>query len=279
MVTVGALFGGDAVGEGGVIDYGLRMTDDGFERGYISLRMINSEQVQALIYIGKSGLPLLEPLSCFSLDESGMSIFYSELWRDKLWVPKRDEDLIALFKGLVIAEGFYRETCGSTTITALIYREICKRLLDEDYALADFAFAHAVNSYTPLGGSRHGDTMHEHLKFLSELERRREQERLNKRIRLANKAANSAQKNEEQLQKNMDAMRYRMTVARMPVDEFIAEVTRRSEKPLAFFSEEIRFRLEQNQFTQEQKLQLLKRMPEMARRNVMELKIKLQSSI
>jgi len=188
-------------------------------------------------------------------------------------------DLIALYKGLVLAERFYRETCGSTTITALVYREISKRLLDEDYALADFAFAHAVNSYTPLGGSRHGENMHEHLKFLSDLERRREQERLNKRIRLANKAANSAQENEEQLQKNMDAMRYRMTVARMPVDELIAEVTQRSEKPLVFFSEEIQFRLEQNQLTKEQKLQLLKKMPEAARRNIRELKDKIKASI
>ncbi len=102
---------------------------------------------------------------------------------------------------------------------------------------------------------------------------------MNKRIRLANKAANSAQKNEEQLQKNMDAMRYRMTVARMTVDEFITEVTQRSEKPLVFCSEEIRFRLEQNQFTQEQKLQLLKMMPEAARRNVRDLKDKIKASI
>lgn len=241
--------------------------------------MINSEQVQALIDLGKAGLPLSEPLSCFAPEESGMSIFYSELWKDKLWIHKVDMDLIALYKGLVIAERFYRETCGSTTITALIYREICKRLLDEDYALADFAFALAVNSYTPLGGSRHGENMHEHLKFLSDLELRREQERLKKRIRLANKAANSAQKNEEQLQKIMDAMRYRMTVAKMPVDEFIAEVTQRSEKPLVFFSEEIQFRLEQNQLTKEQKLQLLKKMPEAARRNVRELKDKIKASI
>ena len=241
--------------------------------------MINSEQVQALIELGKSGMPLSEPLSGFTLSESHMSLFNWEYWKNKLWAARDNEDLIHLFKGLVLAEGFYRETCNSTTITAHIYREIQRRSLDKDYAIADFAFTYAKNEYTPLGTIRHGENMHENLKFDSDLALRRQQERLNKRIRLANKAANSAQKNEEHLQKNMDAMRYRMTVARMPVDEFIIEVTQRSEKPLAFFSEEIRFRLEQNQFTQEQKLQLLKRMPEAARRNVRELKDKIKASI
>lgn len=267
------------MGEGGVIDYGLRMTDEGFEKVYISLRMINSEQVQALIDLGKSGMPLSEPLSCFAPDESGKSIFYSVLWKENLWGSKGDEDLIALFKGLVLAEGFYGETCNSTTITAHIYREIQRRNLDGNYEIADFAFTHSKNDYTPFGTTRHGTNMKEHLKFQTDLELRRQHERLNKRIRLANKAANSSQKNEEQLQKNMDAMRYRMTVARMSVDEFITEVTQRSEKPLVFFSEEIRFRLEQNQFTQEQKLQLLKRMPKAARRNVRELRIAIENSM
>jgi hypothetical protein len=241
--------------------------------------MINSEQVQALIDLGKAGLPLSEPLSCFALDESGMSIFYSELWKSKLWGSKSDEDLVALFTGLVIAEGFYRETCGSTTITAHIYREIRKRQLDDDHVLANFAFTHASNEYTPLGGIRHGQSMLEHLKFYSDLELRREQERLNKRIRLANKAASSARKNEQQAQKNIEVMHYRVSLARMPVNEFLSEVTKRSDKPLVFFSEEIRFRLQQNQFSMEQKLHLLNNLRDQAKRNERELKDEIKASI
>jgi hypothetical protein len=241
--------------------------------------MINSEQVQALIDLGKAGLPLSKPLSCFAPDESGMSIFYSELWKSKLWGSKSDEDLVALFTGLVIAEGFYRETCGSTTITAHIYREIRKRQLDDNHVLANFAFTHASNEYTPLGGIRHGQSMLEHLKFYCDLELRREQERLNKRIRLANKAASSSQKNEQQSQKHLEAMHDRLIVARMTVDEFVFEVTNRSEKPLVFYSEEILYRLEQKQFSYEQKLELLKKLPPEARRNVRDLKLAIENTL
>jgi hypothetical protein len=80
-----------------VDDCELPKTDYRFVKVYISLRMINSEQVQALIDFGKSGSQLSEPLSCFAPDESGISIFYSELVRDKLWFSKRDENLISLF--------------------------------------------------------------------------------------------------------------------------------------------------------------------------------------
>jgi hypothetical protein len=59
----------------------------------------------------------------------------------------------------------------------------------------------------------------------------------------------------------------------------LSEVTQRSEKPLAFFSEEIQFRLEEKQFSMEQKLQLLKKMPEAARRNVRELRLAIENSM
>jgi hypothetical protein len=65
----------------------------------------------------------------------------------------------------------------------------------------------------------------------------------------------------------------------MPVHEFISEVTKRSDKPLVFFSEEIRFRLEQNQFSMEQKLHLLNNLPDQAIRNVRELKDEIKASI
>ena len=241
--------------------------------------MINSEQVQALIDLGKSGSQLSEPLSCFPPDESGMSIFYSQLWRDKLWLSKRDEDLIALFKGLVIAEGFYPALCGSTTVTGKIYSEIGKRRLDAGYDIAQFAFKHAKNSYTPYGGIQNWPSLIDYMKYLWASELEDVKDKLKKQIRLANEAASSARKNEQEAQKNMEVMRYRMSVARMPVHEFISEVTKRSDKPLVFFSEEIRFRLEQNQFSMEQKLHLLNNLPDQAIRNVRELKDEIKASI
>ena len=160
-----------------------------------------------------------------------------------------------------------------------MYGQILKRQLDNDYHIAQFAFKYSKNIYSPYGGLQDWPTFIEYMKHLWDRELENVKDGLKKQIRLANEAATSAQKNEQQAQKNTEVMRYRMTLARMPVDELIAEVTQRSEKPLVFFSEEIQFRLEQNQLTKEQKLQLLKMMPEAARRNVRELKDKIKASI
>ena len=72
-----------------------------------------------------------------------MRLFCAVLVMDVL--VKSVEYMITLFKGLVIAEGFYRDTCGSTTVTAHIYREIRKSQFGEGHVLANFAFTYTLN--------------------------------------------------------------------------------------------------------------------------------------
>lgn len=69
---------------------------------------------------------------------------------------KSVEYMITLFKGLVIAEGFYRDTCGSTTVKAHIYREIRKSQLDQGHVLANFAFTYALNKCNSFGAIGNG---------------------------------------------------------------------------------------------------------------------------
>ena len=76
------------------------------------------------------------------------------------WEYLQDEELIPLFKGLVILEEYWfshGEHIGSSTDTKFVYNEIHNRGLDDSYKLANWAFQLSSNPYVPLDtGNRHG---------------------------------------------------------------------------------------------------------------------------
>ena len=64
------------------------------------------------------------------------------------WEMLNDEDLINLFRGLVILEEYWfskGEKIGSTTDTKFVYREIVDRQLDKDYSIGNWAFILSSN--------------------------------------------------------------------------------------------------------------------------------------
>ena len=106
-----------------------------------------------LIGIGKSGKM---PDSNAIIDK-GLT---KRIWLRDEWVSMTDQDLILLFKGLVIIEEYWfsqGDHIGSTTDTKHVYWEIQKRGLDPDVKLGDWAFQYSSNPYVPEDtGNRHG---------------------------------------------------------------------------------------------------------------------------
>ena len=124
-----------------------------------------------IIDVGRKGS--LPPKN--ELAENGLTIRFP-LQGD--WKSLNNEDLIYLFRGLVILEEYWfisGEHIGSTTDTKFVYREILNRQLDNDYSLGNWAFVYSSNPYVPLDtGNRHGaQTIYEYLHWQSELEERR----------------------------------------------------------------------------------------------------------
>ncbi len=78
------------------------------------------------------------------------------------WKSLRDDQLLLLFKGLVILEEHWfsnGEHIGSTTDTKFVYAEIQRRCLDSDYSIGNWAFQYSSNPYVPIDtGNRHGAT-------------------------------------------------------------------------------------------------------------------------
>lgn len=96
----------------------------------------------------------------------------------KLYPITNDEDIIFVFKGIVICEKYFG-SCGSVTPASRIYDEICRRGLDPDYNLADWAFQYSDNEYIPFGFIRHGEeTAYEYIQWRTEYRQRLMKEKI-----------------------------------------------------------------------------------------------------
>ena len=108
-----------------------------------------------------------------------------------------DNDLLNLFKGIVLFELKYSKTVmgdcgyGSTTPAPYIYAIIEKRGIDKDLQLANWAFQNSRNPYIPFGsGDRLGaKNAHEYimLKLLREKEKQHYQHLLEEQILITKK--------------------------------------------------------------------------------------------
>lgn len=124
--------------------------------------------IQFLDYLIELGATSLQPSN-----EADASYRYLP----KSWNTLSDEKLIQLFKGLVIYEEFLinkGEKIGSATQTKLVYYEIRKRRLDDDFSLGNWAFVYSSNPYVPLdSGNRHGaTTIYEYMGWQTEFTQR-----------------------------------------------------------------------------------------------------------
>ena len=116
-----------------------------------------------LIEIGRTGVvPKQDYLIEHSLKKR---IFLPEGWK-----MLNNEDLINLFRGLVVLEEYWLssgEKIGSTTDTKHVYWEMENRELDNDYSIGNWAFVFSSNPYVPLDtGNRHGaQTIYEYFEW------------------------------------------------------------------------------------------------------------------
>ena len=124
----------------------------------------------------------------------------------KSWNTLSNEKLVQLFKGLVIYEEFLinkGDKIGSATQTKLVYYEIRKRSLDDDYSLGNWAFVYSSNPYVPLdSGNRHGaTTIYEYIGWQTEFTQRTYKEKEDAINRKEEKKRLKAEAHAERLKK------------------------------------------------------------------------------
>ena len=160
-----------------------------------------SEIHDELIAIGYKGVLDYIPNLSILYPQNGSNAY--GLYHNDLSTQFDSEDLINLFRGLVICEKELKWHCGSTTPAAHLYQDIKNRGLDPDYSLADWAFQYSDNEYVPFGFIRHGErTAYEYIQWEEDYHNRIIQEQIDKEGRKKRQLERARQIQEEK--RNID---------------------------------------------------------------------------
>lgn len=81
--------------------------------------------------------------------DSGGHIMDSGNWSEEQITSFTDEELIDVFRGLIIAEQCYKDLGGSASVGKFLYREIEERNIDQDLRIANWAYILTRNGYIP----------------------------------------------------------------------------------------------------------------------------------
>lgn len=113
------------------------------------------EDITRIISIGNSEQPIDNEAILFFRKRDFINRLHWETWQqfsDEL----DNNDLVSLYKGLVLIEGRLNWIGGSVAGAIWVYRIIQDRKLDEDFQIADFGFRNCDNPYIPFGNSYYG---------------------------------------------------------------------------------------------------------------------------
>ena len=98
-----------------------------------------------------------------------------------------DNEIMSLFKGIVISEKELSWIGGSVAGGIWIYKEIIRRGLEKDYLIANWALSITNNDYLPFGSTNYdAKNIVEYFNRKSEIYYRKEFEKKNKEIRILN---------------------------------------------------------------------------------------------
>ncbi|MBD5361210.1 MAG: hypothetical protein HDR81_00150 [Bacteroides sp.] len=194
------------------------------------------------------------------------------------------EDLINLFRGLVICEKELQWHCGSTTPASHLYQDIKNLGLDIDDSLADWAFRYSDNEYVPLGFIRHGEeSAYEYLQwredYLSRINLEQEEKKTRKNLQLER-----AKKISEEKKKRDEAIRaFHSHIIQLPIKEQIDTIIADDKHTLYFYIPVIYALLNRKDVTIDDLEKLVHRIEDMKstpfRKKVIQLILKKMSSL
>jgi hypothetical protein len=116
----------------------------------------NDKIIEAIISVGINStikdefIPLLSNLSEYNIENK---IRIDDLDLRNALLTFSNENLINIFRGLVIIGNYFNWGVNSGSEAIFIYRHIIKRKLDRDLKIADWAFLNSQNPYIPFGSA------------------------------------------------------------------------------------------------------------------------------
>lgn len=116
---------------------------------------LNIKDINDLIEIGKSLDHLNKDLLISFRNRDYINRQHGDTWRNFV-IELSDQDLVSVFKALVIIESELKWIGGSVAGAIWVYNVIEQRQLDTDYKIADYGLRNCENPWVPFGGSYYG---------------------------------------------------------------------------------------------------------------------------
>lgn len=219
-----------------------------------------------LIYIGETGK--IEDGGEIVKNFPTTSCYAWKLYNNDLIKCYSGNELINLFKGLVICEREFQWHCGSTSPAAHLYQDIEILGLDADYSLADWAFQFANNEYVPFGFIRHGEkTAYEYIQWREDFHSRVLLEREAKKARKKSQLKRAKKIAEEKKEKDKANHEYYQSIMILPPNIQVETIVSDERHILYYYMPVINTLLNRNDVTIEDleklisELRLMKRTP------------------
>lgn len=166
-----------------------------------------------------------------------------QLYNENLTQHFTHNEIISLFKGLVICEKAFQWHCGSTTPTAHLYQDIKRLGLDPDDSLADWAFKLSDNEYIPFGFIRHGEkSAYEYLQWREDFQERVAQEYISKKERKRQQLERAKKIAQEKKEKELSIHEYYSRIKNLTSKEQINIIVS-DEEHLVYFYVPVIFQL------------------------------------
>ena len=129
--------------------------------------MLLTKDIENLIEVGKSG-SIRTGIKNYFKNRDIINRLHWKEWKTKTTDCSND-DLVNIFKGLVLVENELNWIGGSVAGSIWVYKIIQERNLDEHYEIADFGLRNCDNPYVPFGNSYYGiRTIKEYFKYIDE---------------------------------------------------------------------------------------------------------------
>lgn len=219
--------------------------------------MIKEILKNELITIGRTGIinPEMKLSKWFPIRSSNAYQIFDII---KL-VNLSNDELIDLFRGLVISEKVLSWHCGSTTPAAHYYQVIQNRNLDPDLSLADWAFQLSDNENIPFGFIRHGEKpAYEYIEWRENYHARVAKEQydaIQRKERRNQRAKEIAALKRQQDESNQ---KIRNEIMRLTPEKQIKTIVEDKTRNLLFYTPVIKSLLQQSDVTRESWMLLLK---------------------
>ena len=239
---------------------------------------LTQKHIDTLIEVGKT-LIIDEDQKKYLQDCDFINRLSSEEW-DNHSSKLTDNDIINLFKGIVLVEKNLRWMGGSVAGGIWVYSNIRKRHLDFDYQIANWALQTTENDYIPFGFTNHGvKSAVAYFLMQRDFSHRKEIEKISKENRLLEKKISGLNNTISGLEKDIQELKKKLEYAELSGNELANIIISDNDHPVYHYFHEIEKLINDKSVDTKLLETILGRFKQKERRNIKELKNRLIEAI